>query len=266
MVITISRSIQKEKEKRTVEIHDYFTDLLKQINHEGIFGIARFSSVFNDLMPIQKLKLEQLLKEHLTDYMNTGSILSIGIFYPPDIIDCINVEKKGKIDKTLWNHYSNEYQHLNCMLKQISKQIAEKFNGIAIPPTTETPAEKVKHVKDYYQHTISHRLVAEHAGLGWRGKNELLITKERGPAVRFTSIIIDLPLIQGCKLENKCGNCTACLDVCPFLKNKENLEDYRENCRKYIILLGLSHDVCGKCIKACFRESLYKEQFQSHIK
>jgi epoxyqueuosine reductase QueG len=164
-----------------------------------------------------------------------------------------------------WNLYSDEYQHLNKMLKEISKQIANKFNGFAYPPTTETPAEQIENVKYYYHKTISHRLVAEYAGIGWRGKNELIITENRGPAVRFTSILINVPMIQGTKIESKCSNCAACLEVCQFLKYKEDLEDYRENCRKFIFTLGLKHDVCGKCIKACFRESIFKENFKSEL-
>ena len=216
-------------------------------------------------MPIQQEKLKETLKEQFKDFMDTGSIISLGIFYTPDIIDCINVEKNGKIDMDRWNLYSDEYQHLNNMLKEISKEIADKFNGIAFPPTTETPAEKIKNIKDYYQKTISHRLVAEYAGIGWRGKSELIITEERGPTVRFTSVPINIPMTQGSIIESKCGECSACLEVCPFLKYKENLEDYRENCRNFIFSFGLKHDVCGKCIKACFRDSIFKKKFISEI-
>ena len=86
-----------------------------------------------------------------------------------------------------------------------------------------------------------------------------------GPTLRLTSILINIPMLQGSKIESKCGECTVCLRVCPFLKNKENLEDYKENCRKFIFSFGLKHDVCGKCIKACFQESIFKEQFKSEI-
>ena len=255
--------IEKKQEENTSKIRQFFFDYLNKVNYKGILGVAKFSSVYNDLLPVQQDKLKEILKEPFKDFMDTGSIISIGIFYTPDIIDCINVEENGKIDMDRWNLYSDEYQHLNNMLKEISKEVADKFNAIVFPPTTEIPAEKINNVKEYYQHTISHRLVAEYAGIGWRGKNELIITEERGPTVRFTSILINIPMIQGSRIETKCGECKSCLDVCPFLKNKENLEDYRENCRKFIFSFGLKHDVCGKCIKACFRESIFKEQFES---
>lgn len=261
----IFNEIDRKKEENTAEIRQFFFDYLDRVNYKGTFGIAKFSSVYNDLMPVQQENVKNTLKEQFYNFMDTGSIISLGIFYTSDIIDCINVEKNGKIDMDRWNLYSDEYQHLNKMLKEIGKEIADTFNGIAYPPTTETPAEQIKNVKDYYHKTISHRLIAEYAGIGWRGKSELIITENRGPAVRFASVLINIPIIQGSKIKSKCGDCTACLEACHFLKNKQNLEDYRENCRKFIFTLGLKHDICGRCIKACFRESIFKENFKSEI-
>ncbi|MFX1339499.1 MAG: hypothetical protein ACFFDK_12875 [Promethearchaeota archaeon] len=258
-------NIEKLKEENTIKIRQFFLDYLDRVNYKGTFGVAKFSSVYNDLMPVQQDNVKNKLKERFLDFMNTGSIISIGIFYAPDIIDCINVNRNDIIDLNRWNLYSDEYQHINDMLKVISKNIADEFNGIAYTPTTGTPSEQIKNVKDYYYKTISHRLVAEYAGVGWRGKSELIITEEKGPTIRFTSILINIPMIQGLKLESKCGECTACLEVCPILKNKEFLEDYRENCRKFLINLGLKHEVCGKCIKACFRESIYKRNFKAKL-
>ena len=253
-----------EGEINTEKIHNFFNNFLNQVKYEGIFGIANFSSVFNNLIFEQQNKLKQLLQNQFIKYLVTGSIISLGIFYCSETIDFINVEKNGKTDKDLWNRYGDDYLHLNELLKTISQKIAEKYNGLAIPPTTETPSQEVKNVKDYFPKTISHRVVAEYAGIGWRGINELLVTEEHGPAVRLASVLINIPLIQGKKMESKCGNCSACLDVCPILKNKTNLEDYRELCRKYMLSLGLKHDVCGKCIKACIKNSNFKDQFKKN--
>ncbi|MBY8982353.1 MAG: epoxyqueuosine reductase [Candidatus Lokiarchaeota archaeon] len=249
------------KEVNIRKIEHFFLDYLKNIKYKGIFGIANFSSVHNNLIPEQQEKLRILLQAQFDDFLKLGSIISLGIFYHPEIIECINLVNDGKIDKESWNKYANEYEYLNKLLKDISNKIAFKFNGIAIPPTTGTPSANVNNVIDYFPKTISHRLVAEYAGIGWRGKNELLITEQFGPALRLVSILINIPLIQGNRIESKCGSCRACLDVCHILKNKNNLEDYRENCRKYLVALGLNHDVCGKCIKTCIKKGIFKDTF-----
>ncbi|MFW9990079.1 MAG: hypothetical protein ACFFC3_15655 [Candidatus Odinarchaeota archaeon] len=244
------------------EIFGYFDNFLKQIDYEGYFGIAKFSNVYSELMPIQKEKLNQLLNSQINEFNQTGSIISIGICYKPEIIEFINLKNSdGIMDKNKWNIYAQEYENINNLLIKVGKKIAENYNGIFIQPITGIPDEQIKNVRDYYPHTISHRIVAEHAGIGWRGKNELIITEKHGPALRFASILINIPLIQNQKQISKCGNCTACLDVCSILKNKEKLSDYRNSCRKYILSLGLETDVCGKCIKVCLRK---RQKIQSN--
>ncbi|MFX1258038.1 MAG: hypothetical protein ACFFAN_09270 [Promethearchaeota archaeon] len=255
------KQIQKEKEENTAQIRQYFFDYLEEIKYKGIFGVSDFSSVFNNLMTVQQEKLKSILQTQFADFMKTGSIICIGICIPPEIIDCINVKKDGVADKEKWNIYSKEYERLNNMLKKVSEDISDKFGGIAIPPTI---GAEMDNVVEYYPLTISHRVVAEQAGIGWRGKNELIITEKYGPAVRFASILINIPLIYGTKIENKCDECNACLDVCSILKNKKNLENYRQNCNQYILSLDLEHDVCGKCVKACFLNSIFKERFKSN--
>jgi epoxyqueuosine reductase QueG len=111
---------------------------------------------------------------------------------------------------------------------------------------------------------ISHRVVAENAGRGWRGKNQLIIHDKYSCAIRFTSVIVSFPLIWSKKAESKCGTCTACEDVCGFIKYREVLPDYRENCRRYILFLkskGIKKDICGKCIKACYQSSIFQDIF-----
>jgi epoxyqueuosine reductase QueG len=80
-------------------------------------------------------------------------------------------------------------------------------------------------------------------------------------ALRFASVVTSLPLSHGEKIKGSCGECEACLEACVFLRNKEKLENYRESCRRYIAKLGLEKEVCGKCIKACYRHSAFSHVF-----
>ena len=59
------------------------------------------------------------------------------------------------------------------------------------------------------------RAVAERAGIGWSGKNCSIITPEFGSYVYLGELITNIPFAPSTPVENECGDCTLCLDVCP---------------------------------------------------
>jgi len=250
-----------ERRENFQKVKNFFDRKLAEIGYYGIIGAAEFKGVYDALMPVQKAKLEDICGERFHNFIMNGSFICIGIAFPEYAIDCIDARlSDGTIDKDRWNIYADEYNKINGFLNAIAEEIADIFGGIPIQATIE--GVKVKNVKEYYGMTISHRVVAENAGLGWRGKNELIVNEKFSCAIRFASIITDLPLIHGRRVEASCGECNACLEACLFLKNKDKLEDYREHCRKYILELGLKAEVCGKCIKACYRNSIFRGKFK----
>lgn len=63
---------------------------------------------------------------------------------------------------------------------------------------------------------LPHKTIAARAGLGWIGKNCLLVTPQYGPAVRLSSLLTDAPLTYGQPiLESRCGDCGLCVGSCP---------------------------------------------------
>ena len=56
---------------------------------------------------------------------------------------------------------------------------------------------------------------ASKSGLGWVGKNGLLITHKKGSFQFVSELIIDLELEPDGATTNHCGKCTACIDSCP---------------------------------------------------
>jgi epoxyqueuosine reductase QueG len=240
----------------------FFSEEMAKIEYDGIIGAASFKKVYHGLSPVQKNRLKDLCHERFEYLLKNGSIICIGIAYPEHAIDCIDVmSSDGTVDKDAWNTYAKEYRRLNGFLNNISKDLADLFDGIFVPATVEGIA--VESVEDYFEKTVSHRVVAEEAGLGWRGKNELIVNDRYSCALRFASVIADKPLIHGRKVRLACRGCEACLNACPILRNKDRLENYRQSCRKYIIKLGLEANVCGKCIKACYRSSIHSNTFKS---
>jgi epoxyqueuosine reductase len=57
--------------------------------------------------------------------------------------------------------------------------------------------------------------LAAKAGLGWRGKHTLLLTREAGSFFFLGEIYTDLPLPVTAAVGAHCGTCRACIDVCP---------------------------------------------------
>ena len=57
--------------------------------------------------------------------------------------------------------------------------------------------------------------LAAKAGLGWRGKHTLLLTRHAGSFFFLGEIYTDLPLPVGTAARAHCGSCRACLDACP---------------------------------------------------
>lgn len=63
---------------------------------------------------------------------------------------------------------------------------------------------------------IFERQWAVEAGLGWIGKNSLLISREHGSFLFIGILLIDLPIEPDLPfIKNHCGNCKACMETCP---------------------------------------------------
>lgn len=57
--------------------------------------------------------------------------------------------------------------------------------------------------------------LAEKAGLGWRGKHTLLLSRNAGSMFFIGELLVDLPLPVDPPTGAHCGGCSACIDVCP---------------------------------------------------
>jgi epoxyqueuosine reductase len=62
---------------------------------------------------------------------------------------------------------------------------------------------------------VMERAWAKKSGLGWIGKNSLLINREMGSFFFLAELIVDLELEYDGAAKDYCGTCTACIDACP---------------------------------------------------
>jgi len=104
---------------------------------------------------------------------------------------------------------------------------------------------------------LSHRHVAEAAGLGWIGRNNLLVTPQFGAQVRLVTVLTSMPLPQGTPLPFGCGECRACIPACPVQALGDKPEDW--NYEACFALLdhfakkrNMNLPICGLCVKPCF--------------
>ncbi|MBU1284963.1 MAG: tRNA epoxyqueuosine(34) reductase QueG, partial [Gammaproteobacteria bacterium] len=63
---------------------------------------------------------------------------------------------------------------------------------------------------------VLEKAIAEQAGLGWIGKNTLVLNRKAGSYFFLGELFVDLPLpVDPPHTSEHCGRCTACMDICP---------------------------------------------------
>ena len=183
--------------------------------------------------------------------------ISIGIVLPDSIVDFLPQRRDMDIAGEYRIHaYETINNRLNIIASVVSSFL-EKKGYKALPLTAADRSDEKTNA------IISHKMVAHIAGLGWIGKNCLLITPRNGPRVRFISVLTNAPLRKiNHPIEQKCGECSKCVKICPTKaiigKNYvdgESREErfYYEKCSSYFEKMKLSqqYSVCGMCLYIC---------------
>ncbi|MBT9494843.1 MAG: tRNA epoxyqueuosine(34) reductase QueG [Paucibacter sp.] len=80
--------------------------------------------------------------------------------------------------------------------------------------------------------------LAARSGLGWRGKHTLTLHREAGSMFFLGEIYVDLPLPLSQAVSAHCGQCTACIAVCP---TQAIVAPYRVDARRCISYLTIEH-------------------------
>lgn len=169
--------------------------------------------------------------------------------------------------------YSEQYHVLNAHLDAE----ALKFSGFlnksgmpAIPIPRDGYAGLAALQKDP-KSAFSHKHAAYHAGLGVFGRNNILLTPEYGPRIRWTSVLtaalpeeLGIPKenakkIGGMKKKKLCTDCMVCVRFCPAEAVPDNKKETypavridKMKCVGCNAALGTKGTApCGACIKVC---------------
>ncbi|MCC7096267.1 MAG: tRNA epoxyqueuosine(34) reductase QueG [Thermomonas sp.] len=85
---------------------------------------------------------------------------------------------------------------------------------------------------------IMEKPLAQKAGLGWRGKHTLTLSRSGGSYFFLGEILTDLPLPIDAPVPNHCGSCTRCIDICP---TAAIIAPYKLDARRCITYLNIEH-------------------------
>lgn len=117
-----------------------------------------------------------------------------------------NGSPRGWISRYAWGHDYHEvmWEKLNALVAALNERFAQPFAARAYADTGP----------------IAERVFAKHAGLGWLGKNTLLLNETYGSWLFLGVIVTSLELRPSlepaeCPPPDLCGNCRQCLDACP---------------------------------------------------
>ncbi|MDR3299428.1 MAG: epoxyqueuosine reductase [Candidatus Accumulibacter sp.] len=164
--------------------------------------------------------------------------------------------------------YYDAYHAANDTLDALASRCARRLEEAGFAAWAQTRANVNAHdTLNEYATRLPHKTVATLAGLGWVGKNALLVTRQFGSAIRLTSVITGAPLPGDAPITvSHCGRCVKCVDICPadaltgvtwqrgMITTNELVDT--ERCSIVAAALsknnyGISFDICGKCFYVC---------------
>ncbi|SER48202.1 epoxyqueuosine reductase [Gracilibacillus ureilyticus] len=131
------------------------------------------------------------------------SIIAIALAYPTRMKNSpksVKGDRRGMFCRASWG--TDYHIVLNEKLEKLSEFIKDRVEGFTCRSMVDTGE-------------LSDRAVAERAGIGFSGKNTLMIAPELGSYIYLGEMITNIPFPPDQPLDDGCGDCTKCLDACP---------------------------------------------------
>lgn len=199
------------------------------------FGVARLADISTDDFLLPGAVLDRL-----------PSAISVALRVSPDVLDTL----EGAPNQL----YEHHYRQVNFALDRLGLALANRLQaaGRAALPV---PASQLVDWENQRGH-LSHKRIAVAAGIGWLGRNNLLVTPKHGAQVRLVTVLTDADLDAGRPLESGCGECRACIAACPAGAIDEAAAGFRHlDCyaqlKEFQRRRAVSQYICGLCVRAC---------------
>ena len=159
---------------------------------------------------------------------------------------------------TLENHpnrlYEHHYRQVNFALDRLALELTNRVQelGASALPIAASQLVDWENQRGH----LSHKRIAVAAGLGWLGRNNLLVTPAYGAQVRLVTVLTNLPLPAGEPLARDCRSCRRCVASCPANAIGETAVDFRhQDCfallKEFQRKRYVSQYICGLCVRAC---------------
>jgi epoxyqueuosine reductase QueG len=199
-----------------------------------LFGVA----------DIDKIKKDFMLSQNLLEKFDKA--ISLGLRLSSSILE----EIKDAPTRLYFHHYRT----VNSFLEQTAIKVCnyiQKEGFLALP----IPASLIVDWTNQKAH-LSHKKVGYLAGLGWLGRNNLLVNNNLGSQFRLVSILTNIPLKADKPTRRDCGDCRLCIGVCPVQAIKDNPQDFNhlkcfEKLKEFQKQRLVGQHICGVCVKVC---------------
>jgi len=217
-------------------------------NHKDYIALKEFCQDLGaDLFGVadtSKIKGESNLSKKILGKINRA--VSLGMRLSETILE----EIEGAPTRLYFHHYRTINDSLDQLALKVCNYIQKK--GYSALPV---PASQIIEWQSLQAH-ISHRRIGYLAGLGWIGRNNLLVNKSLGSHFRLVSILTNVPLEADKPTREDCGDCRVCIESCPAGAIKEELLDFQqEKCfqklREFQKRRSIDQYICGVCVKSC---------------
>jgi epoxyqueuosine reductase len=134
----------------------------------------------------------------------TLRVVSLRMDYLPG--DTRMAQQLGQADKAYVSRYALGRDYHKLIRKRV-QHLAERIQATIGPFGYRAFVDSAP---------VLEKAIAEQAGLGWIGKNTLVLNRKAGSYFFLAELFVDMPLpVDAPHASEHCGRCTACLQVCP---------------------------------------------------